>query len=454
MSLEQTLCEHAATVDYSQIGEASMAAARRATLDTVGCMIAASCAPGIELLVEMAREWGGKGEATVIGHGFKAPAPMVAWLNASMARALEIDDCTDFLPLHPSAGLVPALLAVAQTRPPLSGREFLTALAIGQDLIIRFGSATRLDGMQSGRYNLFKIFAIVAATARAIHLDALRTRHAMGIAYSLACGEGQSAVEGALTFRTHEGNAAQAAIVATMMAERGFTGPLDFLMGPMGFFTSFEPESTVGKIAEGLGDDFRGEALSFKPFASCRCTHTAIGLLLGHRHDIDVARLQSIRITVAPAVHKLVGTPLPLDREPLTQAAAQFSLAYTAAAALASGDVFLDQFTPQALARSDVIGLARRVIVHADDAMHDPGYVLGRTRIDLLFEGGTSMRLEGSEPPGNPRNQVSEEQVQRKFRKCAESAKNRLAEGAIHAWIDRVLALETVSDVGQCMKSV
>lgn len=456
MNIEKILTTHASTVAFDQVGDAGLAAARRSTLDTIGCMIAGSRAPGIDILVELATMWGGKGEASVIGRGFAAPAPMAAWINGSMARALEIDDCTDFLPLHPSAALVPALLAIAEARPPLSGREFLTALAMGQDLILRLGTATRLDGIQSGRYNLFKIFGTVAATSRALRLDPARTQHALGIAYSLACGEGQSAVDGALAFRTHEGNAGQAAITATLMAERGFTGAENFLTGRMGFFTSFEPEANLDALTDDLGRRFRGDEISFKPYSACRCTHTAIDLMLNYRRTPGATTdgMKSIHLTVAPSVHKLVGAPFEPGAGAGRQAAAQFSLPYTVAAALVCGDVFLDQFTAVTLDNPEIIALARRVTVTPDECMRDEHYVIGRTRIDLEFDARPSVRLKGIEPLGNPANPVSRQQALEKFRKCAAAAPHPLPEETVESLINSVSSLEALSDISELVRGL
>jgi 2-methylcitrate dehydratase PrpD len=456
MDVEQLVCEHVASVNPDRIGAAARDAAVRGLVDTAGCMIAAARAPGIDVLAELARGWGGRAEASVFGHGFGCPAPVAAWINGAMARALEIDDCTDFLPLHPSAALVPPLLALAEARPTLRGEELVTALAIGQDLILRLASATRVDGITSGRYNLFKVFGVAAAIARALRLDAGRTRHALGIAYGFACGEGQSAVDGSLAFRLQDGNAAQAGLTATLMAERGFTGPRDFLTGRMGFFTSFEPEPLLPKLVEDLGQRFRGAEISIKPYSACRCTHTAIGLVLAQRAQrpalADAVERATVR--VAPAVHKLVGAPLPAGETPLPQAAAQFSLAYTVAAALHCGEVFLQQFTPQALARTDTLTLARRIEVVPDEAMQDARFVTGRTRVELHLRDGSTVTLEGVEPPGNPANPVTAETVHRKFAQCAAASGVDAAAAAprgdtqTQALLAALLDIERAEDAG------
>jgi len=454
--ISMALAVHAATVPFANVGERALASAKRATLDTVGCILAAAQAPGIGIMVDLAREWGGKAEATVLGNGLAVPAPHAAWINGSAARALEIDDCTDFLPLHPTATVVPTLLALAETRGGVRGRDFLAAVAIGQDLIIRLGMATRTDAIQSGRYNLFKIFGSAAAAARLIGLDSERTRHALGIAYAFACGEGQSALDGGLSLRTHEGNSSQGAVLAVLMAERGFTGAKDFLMGRMGFFTSFEPEPKLEPLIKDLGSHFWGEQLSIKPFAACRCTHAAIDMVLTHRRrtSLDPANVAEVRIVVAPGVQRLVGAQLDASASPDSQAAAQFSLPFTVAAALVHDDMFLEQLTPSGIRDERVRALARRISVIADERMVDAEFVIGRTNVEIDCKDGSKTRLEGFKPLGNPAHPLSMAAVADKVRKCARAAGRPLPAAAVEAGISMIESLEDLSDVAALAKEL
>ena len=443
------IAEHVASVRPDGVPRPAIDAARKATLDTVGCMLAGVGAPGIDILIDLARGWGGKPEASVIASGFAAPAPIAAWINGAAARALEIDDCTDFLPVHPSATIVPTLLALAEARGGITGRDFLCAAAVGQDLIIRLGMATRRDAIQTGRYNLFRIFGSAAAAAKALRLDAERTHNALGIAYSFMCGEGQSALDGGLALRLTEGNSSRGAIDAALLAERGFTGARDFLMGRMGFFTSFEPDPIPGPLTDDLGTYFWGEQLSIKPYAACRCNHAALGMILAHQREtnLDPKTIKAIRVIVAPGVHRLVGAQLDPKNDPPSQVAAQFSLPYTVAAALVRGDMFLKELAPSELMDPAIRGLARRIEVVPDESNVDAQFVIGRTEVEIEVEGRTKVRLAGFKPPGNPANPLDMAAVGEKFRKCATATVRPLPA----ATVDRIAALidglETLPEV-------
>lgn len=447
-NVSRQLSEHVAAVRFEGLGGAGVAAAKRATLDTIGAMLAGSAAEGVHTVVGLATAWGGVGEAKVIGEDRRLPAPLAAWCNGVMARALEIDDCVDFLPIHPSASAVPALLALAEARGGLSGRDFITALAVGQDLIIRLGLATRVNAVQSGRYNLFQIFGLTAAAARALGFGADQTQNALGIAYAFANGEGQSALDGALSLRLQQGNVAQAALVSALLAERGFTGSKDFLLGRMGFFRAFEPDPNLEPLTKDLGTYFWGEQLSIKPFSACRCCHPAIGLALGYRAEVAgrVDTVRKVRVRVCPGVHSLVGAQLDDAPDPQSSTAAQFSLPYTVAAALVRGDFFLEQLRPDDIGDPTIRGLARRVEVISDPGLNTD-FVLGRTVLEIEADGHGLVTLEQEKPLGNPANPLTLEACTSKVRKCAAAASRPPKVADLEAVIDAVLHIEDVPDV-------
>ncbi|MEE1550795.1 MAG: MmgE/PrpD family protein [Nitrospinaceae bacterium] len=234
--------EHVSKARFEDLSLKAIASAKRSTLDTIGAMIAGSSAPGVDIVVNMAKGWGGTKEALVTGFGIYLPAPAAAWCNGTMARALEIDDCVDFLPVHPSASAVPALFALAEQKRSISGREYLTSLAVGQDLIIRMGLTVKKSAMETGRNNLFKIFGPTAALAHAMKFSPEEAQNALGISFSHAVGDGQCALDGALTLRLQQGIVAQGALLSVHLAAQGFTGAKNFLVGKWGYLKSWEPD--------------------------------------------------------------------------------------------------------------------------------------------------------------------------------------------------------------------
>ena len=446
--LSRRLAEHVAGVRFEDLGAGAVDNAKRATLDTIGAMLAGTSVPAVGAVIELAAGWGGKAEARVVGQDLRLPAPLAAWCNGVLARVLEIDDCIDDQPVHPSASAVPLLLALAEARGGLPGRDFITALALAQDLIIRLGRATRVNAMISGRYNLFKIFGPTAAAARVLGLDVEQTQHALGIAYASVQGEGQSALDGAFALPLQQGNVAQAALVAALLAERGSTGSEDFLFGRM------------APLTEGLGEYFLGEELSVKPYSACRCCHPALELVQRYRAEQGLGPkglgpkgnepIAGATVTVNPGVHGLVGAHIEDMADPYSTTAAQFSLPFNVAATLIRGDFFLTELAPEVIADAEIRALSKRIEVVADVAM-DTATVLGRTRLEIKAESGAPITMEAEFPLGNPANPLSFADCAEKLRKCAAFAARPPAAAAIDGLIESVGELEKASDVSDLL---
>lgn len=447
-TVSRRLAGYAVSVRYEDLPPAAVNAARRSTLDTLAAMLAGSTAEGIDTILALAASWGGTPQARVIGAGMRLPAPIVAWCNGVMARAREIDDCVDFLPVHPSASSVPALFALADLAGGISGRDFLTALAVGQDVKIRLGMAVRQSAMQSGRNNMFKIFGPTAAVASALKLDADQTLHAFGIAFSHAVGDAQCALEGALTLRLQQGIVAQGALVSGLLAQQGFTGAREFLLGRWGYLRAFEPDPIVEALTDELGKSFRGELISIKPHASCRATHEAIDLALALRRERgeEATKVNRILLTVTPEVENLVGLPRPTRVRPTSSADAQFSLPYTVAAALQRNQVFLAELEAEAYTDTILLDLAARVEIKGDPAMRTE-QVIGSTRLEAWWADGSHWVSETTLASGSPDLPITEASHIAKLQACVQYGRHILSDTALGALQKACAELENLDDV-------
>ena len=451
-SISRRIGEYVASVRFEDLSPAAVTSAKRSTLDTMGAMVAGSTAPGVDTVVNLAKGWGGTEEAHLVGFGHRLPAPLAVWCNGTMARALEIDDCVDFLPVHPSASSVAALLSLAELKGGLSGPDFLTALAVGQDLIIRMGLAVRQNAMQSGRNNLFKIFGPTAALARAMGLGPAEAQNALGLAFSFAVGDGQCALDGALSLRLQQGIVAQGALLSVLLNSRGFTGARDFLLGNYGYLKAFEPDPRLEYLTQDLGKEFYGERITIKPFSSCRATHASINLALNLRNEtnIGIKSIQRITVRTNPEISQLVGEPRDAKIAPDSVPTAQFSIQYTVAAALIRGDVFLKELEPDSIKDDEILDLASRVYVEPDPSLRTD-FVLGRTVMEIDLEGQPSLKQEIELPLGNPSHPIKYDACAEKFRKCTLYSVNPLQAECVEELIEKVSRLQDLQDVSVLM---
>jgi aconitate decarboxylase len=165
---------------------------------------------------------------TVWGTALKLSAPHAALVNGSQVQGFELDDAHRLAILHTGSVVLPALVAITETYPGLSGREFLAAAVAGYEVGPRVGLCMGSAHLAQGWHPAATVgvFAAAAAASRALKLDAGHTMHALGIAGTQSCGL-MAAQFGAMVKRMHAGRASQSGVYAALLAASDFTGILD-----------------------------------------------------------------------------------------------------------------------------------------------------------------------------------------------------------------------------------
>ena len=440
---EQVIARHIATFAEEQLPEQAIATAKRSIVDGVAALVAGRQAEGIDEMLSLVERWGGAPEARIYGTGQRTSSPAAAWVNGAQIRALELDDCTDTLPLHPTAALLPALLAAADIS-AMSGGDLVRALIIAQDLKIRFGLAITRNAMQSGRNNMFRIFAATAGVAAALRLDEQQTLHALGISASYGAGDAQCILEGSMALRVQFGNTAHGALHSCLLAQIGVTGPVDFLLGRYGYLNAFEPEHDLDPLLSALGTRFENTRIAVKPYAACRGTHAAIDLALTVRAtqtSLDPEDIDRIDITVSPEMYPLVGGPRETKLRPETSAAAQFSLHFVVATALLTGRVGLAATQTSRLTDARTLALADRIHVAPDENCRT-GDVVGCTRFVVHPNTGAAIELSSDRPSGGLSNAISRDMLRAKLDDCVEHSQRPIRPDQLDRFIARVDAIQ------------
>ena len=219
----------------------------------------------------------------------RLPAPQAAMMNASMAHALDFDDTLDHGgSIHPGASVLAASLAVSDMLGGVSGESLLLAIALGLDVSCRVALASTLDRGWH-RTAAMGVFGAAAAAGKLLGLSVEQMVNALGIAFSQAAGNRQCIVDGALTKRLQAGQAASSGVLAAMLAAEGFTGAHNIFLGRFGFFELYQPDGhDAAKLLEDLGREFRGDQLSFKPYACGRPQHAILDAAIAARNQLGL----------------------------------------------------------------------------------------------------------------------------------------------------------------------
>ena len=462
MDAAYSLAKNLAAVRYEEIPREVVDVTKRQILDILGVALGGSSRPGVGELAELIAEWGGREESTVLCYGYKVPAPNAAQVNATMGHALDYDD-TGAGPTHPSVVIVPTCLAVAERRDGLSGREFITAVALGIDMMCRLGQAFRsglrttpVSGHPGAGWHLTALYGYLAAAGvagRILGLDEERLHNALGIAYHQCSGNGQCVTEGALTKRMGPGFAARGGIVAALMAAKGITGAKDCLEGEVGLYNLYHKgEYDPEPITRDLGKRFEGMNVTMKPYPCCKGTHSYVdvAMALVDKYGIKAEEVQEITIFCEDDTYFLLH-PLEKRSRPENPIDSQFSIPWAVSVVITRGRPGIGDFTEEAIRSPDILDVTGKVRIEVDKGLvgpkgTEPAKIGVTTRQGQTYIEQTDLTSPGSQQP------LPFSDYERKFRDCASCSVKPLPDGNISRVIELIGRLEQVADIREVIE--
>src|SRR5580765_4903623 len=233
-------------------------ATKARVLDVIGLPMAGAETPFGRSVRDAAVAMSGPGPCRVLGTADSLHVTMAAFANGAFSQALEYDDTHNESIVHMSSPAVAAALALADAG-TVSGRDLITAVAVGNEISCRAGSVAPGQFHRRGFHpsGLFATFGVTYLAARLLGLDAEATARAAGICGSFASGILECWVDGTQTKFLHPGWSAQSGIVSAFLARAGTTGPAEVFEGRWGLFSSHlqdaEAARDFGRVTDGLG---------------------------------------------------------------------------------------------------------------------------------------------------------------------------------------------------------
>lgn len=441
-TLTQTLGEYVAATPFDAIPAPILDAAKRYLLDTLAVAWAGSDAPGCQEAHAVMVDQGGRADATAWAYVGKLPAASAAFINGMTSAALDYDSLNQDAPVHVNIAVLPAVMAMAE-REHISGRDFLTALVVGSDIACRLGAGARHPPRGFHYTGIFGVFGAAAAAARVLRLDAVATRHALGLALLQASGTQQANIEPSLAKRMLSSFAARSGVTAALLAQRGITAPAQAFEGKLGLYALFQ-DGDPQRLVDGLGTRFTSDRLYMKKYPSCGCNHTSIeGMLrLVREHDLKPDDVEAIEITVSPYMDRIVGHAYDPSADP--QVAAQFSIRYSVACVLVRRRLGLAEIQADA-ARDPEIGRH----IGKVSLKIDPDIKSSRAPIVIRLRTRTHGELQCriDHVPGSAEAPLSETEVREKLDDCFGLGVKPLSKAAIGALLERVSTLERLDDM-------
>ncbi|MGA9254974.1 MAG: MmgE/PrpD family protein [Candidatus Sulfotelmatobacter sp.] len=439
----------AAGLQYEHLSQDAIYQAKRFLLDSFGCALGGYQQHDVKIALEVLGEVAGRGPATVIGTGERIDPVSAALANALMIRCMDYNDIywkQD--PSHPS-DIFPAALACSE-RAGSSGKELIVGLVLGHEFEMRFCEAA-FPGIRERGWHHATLTAFVSpiVAGRALHLSWEQIQHAIGISASRHCTLG-AVTAGKLTMmkNTVDPMATQSGVFAALLAEKGYSGPEHVVDGKEGLTHVFGPEWKLNLLTDGLGDSWRITQCGMKAFPTEALTHTPISAVLDlvKTNDLHPEQVEKIQIRSLARAADILSDPSKYD--PHTRETADHSLPYVIAAALVERKVTPVQFTMEKIMDPKIRAQLKKVEVVADPEIEKVFPALQRVIVNMTTADGRTFSKQLDFPKGDPRNPLTDQEVEEKFGALAEGV---LSTGAQKKLKEAIWNLEDSDSIRKLM---
>ncbi len=242
--------------------------------------------------------------------------------------------------------------------------------------------------------------------------------------------------------------ATQSGVFAALLAEHGYTGPEHVVDGKEGLAHVFGPDWKFDLLMAGLGESWRITQCGMKAFPTEALTHTPISAVLDlvKTNDLRPDRVEKIQIRSLARAADILSDPSKYD--PHTKETADHSLPYVIAAALVDRKVTPAQFTMEKIMDEKIREQLKKVEVVADPEIEKVFPALQRVIVNINTTDGRCFSKQLDYPKGDPRNPLTDHEVEEKFSALAEGVLSRNAQKRVK---DAVWSLEHVESVSRLM---
>lgn len=445
--------EFAANLEYKHLPEEVISFTKRDILDVIGVSIAGSSTLESQKIAKFMKDRGGKEESTLLYFGGKVPAASAAFAGSVAARELDLGSC------HPEGChfceyAIAPMLAAAELKGGVTGKEFITAYAAGKEVGDRIGEASNAISAGASRGLHPAICPQMGATVAVGKLLGLNGReigNAIGIRYETLCGiDMQMFAEGSDMLSGHMGFAGADTINAVLLArEHIFDGVNNVFTGPRGWFHIYYPDPDQVEpdlLTKNLGEKWSLLRTKTKPYLGCQFIQTPVDIIirLCSEKEIDSAAIRRIECEIPKSHVSTVSRPKEIMwSSPKTKTTALFSLPYVLSTAAIKGTCFLDDFSQSERSRKDVAELMKKVSVVGKDM---PG---SAATIKVTLKDGTEYAKHLDFNRGDPRHPWATEidDIIDRYRQCVKYANTNIPDSNLEEVLSLIVKLEKVDDI-------
>ncbi len=442
-SISRTISEFAVNLKYNDLPKEVIHEVKRYLYDSIGCAYGGYHTKDVNIIRNIYKNMRGKKEATVIGFGDKLPAVNVTLINSLMIRALDFNDIywkED--PSHPS-DIIPAALSVGEMV-EASMKDVITAIVLAYEFEQRLCEFA-VPGIRERKWHHATLTQFVSpiVAGKLLGLTVDQMVNAIGISgshnHTIGCP-----TAGKLTMmkNTVDPMAVQAGVFAALIAKEGYTGTEAIFEGKEGFMDCFlgynvkeqkvEPVSMKGrdavtewkwnidKLIGGLGDKFKILECSMKAFPTEALTHTHISATLKAvtKNNISYDQIETVTLTTLAQAYDILFDPH--KYRPESRETADHSLPYCIAAALVDHKITTQSFSEEKLKDPRIWEVIDKIKGEPSQEFEKMFPAKQPSRVVVKTNDGREFSEYLEYPKGDPREPMSEEDLDNKFNALSE----------------------------------
>ena len=434
MDISRTLARRLTAARYDDIPSAVRHEAARALLNWLGCAIGSARHETVGCALAAVSPFSGPAQAAVMGRPERLDILHAALINGISSHVLDFDD-THARAIHPSAPVLPALLALAEWR-GISGARLVHAFVLGVEAEERIGLSVFPEHYDIGWHitGTAGVFGAAAASGILLGLSAQQMAWALGIAATQSAGLRE--MFGSMCKSLHPGQAAHNGLIAALLAARDFTSSEQAIEAPRGFAHVLSTKFDPAVITDGWGEHYELMNNMYKPYACGLVVHAAIDgcIQLRREHDIRPAEVARIALKVSPLVLELTG-----KKTPRSGLEGKFSIYHAVAAALVYGEAGEAQFSAACVGDAEVISVRERVIATAD-----PSIARTEAHVTIALNDGRTYSRHVPHALGTLARPMSDADLEAKFRGLTEGVLSPAQSEEVIALCWQITALEDV----------
>jgi 2-methylcitrate dehydratase PrpD len=410
----ERFADHIVETNFSDIPDRAIQSAKTFILDTFGVGLAGSTGPYVkELLNVYSVASPPELSSRVLGQRARINSADAALINGFQIHNSEFDCVHEEAVIHTMTVLLAVLLADADRRGNINGKELLKSAILGVDVACNLGVACT-SGLQFFRPATAGAFAAVAAVGSARGYNKEQLIRAFSLAYIQLSGTMQAHTEGSSLLALQIGFNARNALIACDLAENGLPGLQGVLEGRFGYFGLIEAQGDIRSVLSTLGKTWRINEVAHKPFPSGRATHGIVNAIqeIQNSNTINVDQIDSVEAKVPSLTHHLVGRPI---HDAMEISYARLNGQFAASIMLQKRFIDIDDFTIDAIRNKSSLDLARKVHIKIDDNP-DPN-ALSPVEVEIRMENGEKFFKRLDTVYGNPNKPLTRDAHLAKFRR-------------------------------------